>query len=286
MGIETVATPLDWFASLPHQETVKMGGMRQFLYRFLDDRENETDYPDHALYFGDELEFMLIVCNNESSSVGADESAMAAVDVDLCAHKVLAQLREEQPDYIWMTEYADYMVEAIAGKLWRLEDKDFLLTGINIIQESMHERRWKIFHQLQKIFAGSSTSCQHHTVVSFSCFPALGAVPYAIKNWQSILDTNDERTRVMAPGQELNSLPVARSLFLSDAVTSPHVRYQTLTRNMRLRKGAKMCSLLPVEGTSERDIDCPNFRRHNTNIRRCRLPFCFPYGGHAQKTPR
>jgi len=58
----------------------------------------------------------------------------------------------------------------------------------------------------------------------------------------------------MVPGQKLERLPVARSLFLSDAVTSPHVRYQTLTRNMRLRKGTKMCSLLPVEGVTEQDV--------------------------------
>lgn len=253
MGIETVATPLDWFASLPHQETVKMGGMRQFLYRYLDDCQNGSDYPDNALYFGDELEFMLIVCNNDDESSNGDANAEAAVDVDLCAHKVLAQLREEQPDFIWMTEYANYMVEAISGKPWRVETVDFLRTGISSIQESMHQRRWKIYQQLQKICAGS-TSSQHHTVVSFSCFPALGAVPRRIENWQSVLDTNDERNRVMATAQQLDSLPVARSFFLSDAVTSPHVRYQTLTRNMRLRKGAKMCSLLPLEGVSEQDV--------------------------------
>lgn len=264
MGIETVATPLDWFASLPYQETVKMGGMRQFLYRFLDDCKSGSDYPENALYFGDELEFMLMVCSNEESNSNASDGdkhdanadVAAAVDVDLCAHKVLAQLRQEQPDYIWMTEYADYMVEAIPGKPWRAEVQEFLRTGIITIQESMQERRWKIFHELQKIVAGSTMSCQHHhTVVSFSCFPALGATaPHLIENWQSILDTNDERNQVLAQAQQLDSLLVARSFFLSDAVTSPHVRYQTLTRNMRLRKNAKMCSLLPMEGASERHV--------------------------------
>jgi glutamate--cysteine ligase catalytic subunit len=254
MGIETVATPLDWFASLPHLEKVKMGGMRQFLFRFQDDQRNGSDYPDNALYFGDELEFMIIRFSEKSND--------PVVDVDLCAHKVLAHLRQEQPNYIWATEYADYMVEAIAGKPWHEEDQDFLLTGINTIQESMHERRWKIYHQLQKVVAAddsSSSKCPqqlHHTVVSLSCFPALGASPRVIDNheWQRILDTNEERNRVMTPGQDLEKLPVSRSFFLSDAVTSPHVRYQTLTRNMRLRKGAKMCSLLPVEGASEQDV--------------------------------
>eukprot|EP00397_Hematodinium_sp_SG-2012_P023813 GEMP01024766.1.p1 GENE.GEMP01024766.1~~GEMP01024766.1.p1 ORF type:complete len:560 (+),score=148.66 GEMP01024766.1:96-1775(+) len=42
--------------------------------------------------------------------------------------------------------------------------------------------------------------------------------------------------------------PLSRSLFLPDTITSPHIRYQTLTANMRERKGCRMCALIPHEG--------------------------------------
>lgn len=91
------------------------------------------------------------------------------------------------------------------------------------------------------------------SVASLCCFPDMGKayidetlnpkdkwhIPDA---WNAFADLRKENP------------PVSRSLFLADHVTSPHVRYQTLTRNMRLRKGAKMCCLLPVNAIPEPDL--------------------------------
>lgn len=40
--------------------------------------------------------------------------------------------------------------------------------------------------------------------------------------------------------------PVSRSLFLPDEVTNPHVRFPTLTANIRERRGAKVAMNMPV----------------------------------------
>jgi hypothetical protein len=183
--------------------------------------------------------------------------------------KIIIRPTTQRIPFLWATEYADYMVEAIAGQPWHEEEEDFLWVGIMSIQESMHQRRWTIYHQVQTQQQQQQDPCHHHhTVVSLSCFPALGAVAEdeaqddmedKKQYWQRILDTNGERHQVRMMMAQASSrrrrnkkkdqryshyLPVSRSLFLSDAVTSPHVRYQTLTRNMRLRKGAKMCSVV------------------------------------------
>ena len=66
MGIETVATPLSWHDSLPHLETIKMGGIRQFLNRWKSFKDVER--PEADMRFGDEVEFMLVKILDENAA--------------------------------------------------------------------------------------------------------------------------------------------------------------------------------------------------------------------------
>lgn len=40
--------------------------------------------------------------------------------------------------------------------------------------------------------------------------------------------------------------PVARSLFVPDEIINPHIRFPTLTQNIRERRGSKVCINLPI----------------------------------------
>lgn len=206
MGLLTAGTPLDWPDSKPYREKVKTDGVEQFLHVF----HAAKDFHEHGLKWGDEVEYLLL---------NIDDQAERAT-LSLRAPELLAILQMEehsQPEgssvpVLWRPEYARWMIEGTPGLPYRCYAADL----VNV-ERNMALRRTEIAQLLRP----------NETVLSITAFPRTGCGIYT-------------SPPTIPFGR------VARSFFTSDDVISPHPRFPTLTRNIRLRRERKVKIEVPL----------------------------------------
>lgn len=118
---------------------------------------------------------------------------------------------------LWRPEYAGYMVEGTPGQPY-----GGLLSHFNVVESSMRFRRKEVAELLS----------ENETVMSFTSFPRLGCPNFSDPSFE--VTPNDSNS-------------AAQSLFFpDDAIFAGHPRFKTLTRNIRMRRGEKVCINVPV----------------------------------------
>ena len=212
MGLLSLGTPLPWTEAAELSEHVRKHGVEQFLSVWRELRERCGD----RLLWGDELEYMV---------VSFDATARTA-RLSLRQGEILSVLQKSTPAELgrpdadmptFHPEYGRYMIESTPGKPFGVSARELL--GV---EDSMLMRRALARLHLKP----------HEVPMSIASFPRLG-----------VSDTPFTDPVYSAPGR------ASHSLFLPDEITNQHVRFPTLTANIRERRGSKVRINVPVSYT-------------------------------------
>ncbi|KAH9814845.1 glutamate-cysteine ligase-domain-containing protein [Melampsora americana] len=208
MGLLALGTPFDWPECSLYANHVRRKGIAQLIKLW-----NQThSQVGHPLLWGDEVEYFLISSDQESNHVNLSLSQL----------QVLQQLRSINPLQLpssievlptFHQEYGRFMLESTPGKPYGPSLEDCLKVEYN-----MRFRR--------KLAQSSLLPHQH--LITLTSFPTLGAPGTFTEPYHAPCG------------------PVAQSLFLPDQIINEHVRFPTLTANIRQRRGSKVAIYLPI----------------------------------------
>lgn len=213
-AILRVGTPLDFAASQPHLQSVRLSGVDQLANHYLRCRDIKT--PEFL--WGDEMEYG-IFRKQKSLSPGDEEH----YDLSLRGAEIREYLNQVEGDDSlsrqrlgcnWTPEYGSWMVEAVpkspyGGHVGNLFD----------VEKSMQIRRKRLHLALR----------EDEIAPSLSCFPMLGVTTAGYSH------------NAKASG------PIANSPFISDSVINPHPRFGALTKNIRTRRGSNVEIMLKAD---------------------------------------
>jgi len=176
--------------------------------QFLAIYEKTKNRAHDCLKFGDEIEYML-VCVDENKK---------KVKLCLRANEILTILMQEELEgkthvpTLWRPEYARYMVEGTPGAPY-----GDCVTELRRVELNMQLRRQHVENQLKP----------NERVMSLSVFPMMGVGTFTDPPFSP-------------------QGPVAQSLFTPDEIIFQHKRFPTLTKNIRERRGSKVCIWVPI----------------------------------------
>ena len=224
MGLLAAGTPLEWHDSMRYNEHVRTEGIEQLLNVMHAAAKRDRD----PLYWRDELEYMLVEIDD----------AQAITTLDVTDDRIITELNTDDyqlcrdNDVEIHPEYGRFMVEATpSGPYHGLPNGSF-------VEQNMVARRKVIDWKLNQ-YARSLTPGKRLAVLTMTSFPRLGA-PGKFLN---------------IPDQWGHKNSASRSLFLPDEVINRHVRFPTLTANIRKRRGEKVCINLPMC----KDVNTPEY---------------------------
>ncbi|XP_069107021.1 glutamate--cysteine ligase catalytic subunit-like [Argopecten irradians] len=207
MGLLSEGSPLSWEDTKKNADHVRKHGIRQFINQY----RKLKDIKKDVLYWGDEVEYMLVKFDDEK------KTARLRLDAD----RVLAILQQREKDTphdhptTWRPEYASYMVEGTPGKPY-----GGLFAHFNVVEANMKLRR----EEIQKCLGTNEVP------LSLTSYPRTGCGVFS-----------DPPTKP----DPING--ASRSLFYPDEVVYlGHPRFLTLTRNIRERREEKVCINIPV----------------------------------------
>ncbi|GAA5964899.1 hypothetical protein JCM21900_002427 [Sporobolomyces salmonicolor] len=211
MGLLALGTPLPWSEAKQHADYVREHGIEQFLAIW----ERFKDRTGDRLMWGDEIEYMVISYDDE----GKNARLSLRQEEILQDLKSDAQKRKESHPGkdacipVFHPEYGRYMLESTPGAPYGSTLEDLLL-----VEGNMRFRRR----------LAQSRMKPHEVPLTLTSFPRLGAPGVFTDPYYP-------------PGGG-----VARSLFLPDQVINQHVRFPTLTANIRRRRGSKVAINMPI----------------------------------------
>ena len=224
MGLLSLGTPLDWTSSRKYNEHIRANGIVQLQNIF---RQHIARKNDH-FYWGDEIDYMLVDVDEQQ------RTARLALDKDY----ILCDLRDPEKKELYASvvdsnilfhpEYGRYMIEATP----LLPFDGDLLQDYVYVEQNMIKRRVLCQSQLPK----------NVVLLTLTSFPRMGCGVF---------------TSPRAPPIG----PASHSLFLPDEIISKHMRFPTLTANIRKRRGHKVAINLPLypdENTKLIDDSIPN----------------------------
>ncbi|KAK4533628.1 hypothetical protein CCYA_CCYA18G4510 [Cyanidiococcus yangmingshanensis] len=231
MGLLTTGRPLIWWDSLPHLNYIREHGIEQFVNVFIATHDRQGD----VLKWGDEIEYTILNVNEEERraylslrapeiilELQREEEQATQAPVTTLQQRLTRDDDEghddehpvvEVPETLWRPEYANWMVEGTPGVPYSCYMRDLVL-----VEQNMALRRAQIRHVLRP----------GERVLSLTAYPLLGCGRFSEPSGRGVCG------------------PVARSLYLPDAVINPHPRFGTLTRNIRLRRGHPVAIHVPL----------------------------------------
>ncbi|CUM53199.1 uncharacterized protein AC631_04920 [Debaryomyces fabryi] len=210
MGLLSLGTPLDWHDANKFNEHVRENGIKQLINIF---KQHSTTRVQDPFYWGEEVEYMLVDIDSKS------RTARLAIDKDY----ILNDLNDpEKPESYeksisnnisFHPEYGRYMIEATPLRPYHGD----LLDDYVYVEENMIQRRKVSESELPK----------NIKPLTLTSFPRMGC-----DNFTS------------PPAKPIG--PASQSLFLPDEIINRHVRFPTLTANIRKRRGCKVAINLPM----------------------------------------
>ncbi|GAA5871784.1 hypothetical protein JCM16303_000863 [Sporobolomyces ruberrimus] len=211
MGLLALGTPLPWSEAKKHADYVREHGIEQFLSVW----EKLKDRTGDRLLWGDEIEYMIISYDDEDKNA---RLSLRQEEILADLHSDAAKRKEGNPGKsacipVFHPEYGRYMLESTPGEPYGATLEDLLL-----VEGNMRFRR-KLAQSRMK---------PNEVPVTLTSFPRLGAPGVFTDPYHK-------------PGGG-----VARSLFLPDEVINQHVRFPTLTANIRRRRGSKVAINMPI----------------------------------------
>ena len=171
--------------------------------QFLHAWKQALSRPDDGFLWGDEVEYMVI----------KRDEGKGIIHLVPCSHELLPKLNDQCKDFKWHQEYAGYMVEGIPSTPFTFAFEDMVK-----LRRNMHERREFLNRVLSK---DKNEGLQ---ALMMASFPLLGTT-----------DSFDEALFLSTASQD-----TSQSRFIPDDVISRHIRFPTLTRNIRQRRGRRV----------------------------------------------
>ncbi|CCF55783.1 hypothetical protein KAFR_0A03480 [Kazachstania africana CBS 2517] len=225
MGLLTAGTPLPWDESKQYNNHIRNEGIEQLLTIFKNTSKRDND----PLLWGDELEYMLLDIDDLKHSARLDVlhdviiTELNTIDTEVC----------QANDVEFHPEYGRFMIEATPKLPYTGYVKDY-------VEFNMKMRRKIIQMKLNQY------NKSHLIPLSLTAFPGLGT-----KNFLNVENVWNHKNSA------------SRSQFLPDEVINRHVRFPTLTANIRKRRGEKVCINIPMYRDSftpdhDTTVDTPN----------------------------
>ncbi|GFE55751.1 gamma-glutamylcysteine synthetase [Babesia ovis] len=208
MGFLTVGAPLSFGETASRADRIRMLGTLQLLRCYLQNRGR----TDETRCFGHECEYMLIHLNprtREAKLMPCAPHLMKNVPV----------VSEPDADrYHFMPEFGSFMVECTPKEPWKL-DEDYIL-------------------ELAQWFRGA----RRHMRLALESMGLGNVYPFTLTSFPLLGTPNSVCEYPMRP---LVREPAMLSDFCSDILVNPHPRFGTLARNIRKRRGRKVCIIAP-----------------------------------------
>ena len=207
MGLLSKGTPLSWEQSRAYHDYVKKHGILQFLHIYRAMSSREND----IFLWGDEVEHMLVTVDPASNTA---RLSLRAPDILDQLDSLLASHPPTSPpiNAHFVPEYGRHMIEATPARPYGGYTSD-----LRMVEPNMRLRRRMVQALLQP----------NEYIMTLTSFPLLGC--------------GHHTTPPCAPYG-----PIAQSLYISDSVIGPHPRFATLSRNIRIRRGSKVCIRVPL----------------------------------------
>ncbi|TID29679.1 hypothetical protein CANINC_001798 [Pichia inconspicua] len=208
MGLLSLGTPLHWNDSKKLADHVRSNGITQLINSHTISKDRDND----KFFWGDEIEYMMVLIDEDNKRV------KLAIDHDW----VLESLSEEGTKYqkaidndvLFHPEYGRFMLEATP-----LNPYDgTLISDYFKVEENMHKRRF---------LALEETSDSNVYPLTLTTYPLMGVDDFC-----------------SPPTQPKGN--ASKSLFLPDELINKHVRFPTLTANIRRRRGQKVAINIPL----------------------------------------
>lgn len=208
MGLLSLGTPLDWHESKQYNDHVRKNGILQLINIFKQHATRQND----VFYWGDEVEYMLVHIDD------THKKATLSIDKDY----ILLDLNDpDKPEsyqkclannILFHPEYGRYMIEATPLRPYHGDRiRDYLS-----VEENMVRRR----------LVSQSELPNSIKPLTLTTFPRMGCPQFT-----------SPQTKPIGPASQ--------SLFLPDEIINRHVRFPTLTANIRKRRGSKVAINLP-----------------------------------------
>lgn len=215
MGVLTEGKALRWEETSEETRAyVKTHGIRQFISNYL----RNKDRSDEELKWGDEIEYILVKVDPEEKSakllLRTDQLLKSLTDWE----KKYESGDPDTPEPIgsWKPEYGKFMIESTPYKPYGSH-----ITDLVKVEDNMRERRL----EARKYLA------HDEYLMCLSSFPMIGSL------WSDFL---------LPKPKNMNLGEIANSFYIPDDVINPHIRFGTLTYNIRARRGSKVCILVPL----------------------------------------
>ncbi|KAG5436895.1 hypothetical protein PCANB_001648 [Pneumocystis canis] len=227
MGLLVYGTPLSWEETKKQADYIRKQAVEQFIHLWKEKKKGE-----HQLLWGDEVEYMLISYDDENKIASLSlqqENVLKNLQKYKETFDNLETLKKiEKDDDIMPSfhhEYGRYMIEGIPSHPYSEN-----IETLPLIEENMKKRRIIIKKYIKS----------NEIALTLTSFPRLGA------------------PGVFTDPYYPPKGPVSCSLFLPDEIISSHIRFPTLTKHIRLRRGKKVIINIPIfidENTSLPFVD-------------------------------
>jgi glutamate--cysteine ligase catalytic subunit len=212
MGLLSLGTPLSWDESRHSNQHVRNNGIAQLINIFRQHHHRQND----AFLWGDEIEYMLVKVDDSNHSVAL------SIDND----QILDDLNDEdklldkalQNNVSFHPEYGRFMIEVTPASPY----DGNLLSDYVYVEKNMNIRRKVSEEELPSDVIP----------LTLTTYPRMGCGIFT------------------SPPAKANG-PASQSLFLPDEIINRHVRFPTLTANIRKRKGHKVAINLPIYPDTE-----------------------------------
>ncbi|KAF7315399.1 Glutamate-cysteine ligase catalytic subunit [Mycena indigotica] len=211
MGLLYLGTPMNWEEAKKHADHVRYHGITQFLHIWDKLKNRRGD----ELLWGDEVEYMVVAMDDKEKEA---RLSLRQTEILNKLSSIVNDLSSGCPESVsvptFHPEYGRYMLEATPGSPYTGSIPDLLS-----VEANMRYRRVLARQHLKP----------NEIPLTVTSFPLLG---------------------VPGPFTEPPSDPIgaksSHSLFLPEEITNPHVRFPTLTANIRQRRGSKVAINLPI----------------------------------------
>ncbi|KIK91183.1 hypothetical protein PAXRUDRAFT_831052 [Paxillus rubicundulus Ve08.2h10] len=211
MGLLYLGTPLAWEEASKYADHVREHGIAQFLHIWNRVKDRHGD----ELLWGDEVEYMVIVFDNETKNA---KLSLRQTEILAQLSRIVSDLEDDTPDSVsiptFHPEYGRYMLESTPGSPYTGSIQDLLS-----VESNMRYRRLLARKHLKP----------NEVPITFTSFPRLGAPGIFSEPYSSPEHANS-----------------SHSLFLPEEITNPHARFPTLTANIRTRRRSKVAINLPI----------------------------------------
>ena len=213
--LEDQGRVLTYDESIKHHKYIKEHAIIQFLNLFK--KFGHIQNKDDTFYWGDELEYQIVNIDKISGCPRID------LDIDNIFKNFISETVSIQ------FEYGRWMVETIPKNPYTTLDNP------GPILANLKARRDEI----------SSLFKDNNILYTAPVFPMLGVKDYYY------IGANEEKDEKTLPQENDNSTsfeknPYSNSQYLDDEIINTHPRYGALTRNIRLRRGEKVCIKVPI----------------------------------------